>query len=117
MTAKEISNHPENHVLASFTDRANAIAAKEALINKGLTGVELLQGEDPAHEMNTRAQWFADTDDQLRRFENKLREGYTVLSVEVEGKEGRHIVQDILSQCDAEIITHFGKWVTETKRV
>ena len=117
MPAEEISQRPENHVLASFLSHENAVAAEEALINKGLTNTEVMCGSNPTEHMDTRAQWFSDTDDELRRFKNKLREGYSVLSVEVHTSEARQLVHDVLKRFDAELVTHFGKWVTETKRV
>jgi hypothetical protein len=117
MPAEEITNRPENHALASFTSHEQAVEAKEALIGKGLTNAEVMQGENSAENMNTRAQWFADTDDELRRFENKLREGYSILAVEVHDKPMRQVVDEVLQQYNAEMVTHFGKWVTETKNV
>lgn len=114
MTAKELSNQPINHILCSFTDFQQASHAKKLLTENNFEEIELYQGDDSAERMNTRAQWFADTDEDLRRYQKKLREGYIVLSAKVSGKEERQLAHDLVSQCDADVITHFGKWVTRT---
>ena len=114
MTAKEVSKHPVNHILCSFADSSQALRAQQLLTDNGFEEVELFEGEDAADNMTTRAKWFADTDEDLRRFQNKLREGYAVLSAKVTDKESRQAAHDLVSQCDADVITHFGKWVTRT---
>ena len=118
MTNKPILQDPSNRVVAVFDDRNEAKHAIETLSQlEGTDGEpKLFQGEDAADRIDTSAKWFADTDSELRRYEQELRAGNSIVSVPIVDADYREKVHAAMKQHHARLVTHFGDWVTEMMR-
>jgi len=118
MSEHNFSERPTNYVVCVFDDKQDAIYAKTALIEHGLENrqVELVYGEQAAADVDTSAKWFADTDEEMKKYERELRNGAILLSVPVASGESRGEIQAILQTHGGRQLTHFGEWVTEGMR-
>lgn len=119
MTNEEhLLEDPRNHVVCVFDDRKQADQACQELAEMGVPDgqIQEAQGEEAAQDVDASPKWFADTDDEIRRFKEELKLGNTVLSVPIAEKQSREKVHAVLKRRDARYITHFGEWVTELMR-
>lgn len=109
---------PTNRVVCTFDNAQKAEKARAALIDFGFTDnqVHKLVGDAAADEVDTSAKWFADTDKEIKKYEQELRAGAVVLSVPVKDCDCREEVHSILKRHDGRHITHFGEWITEVMR-
>lgn len=115
----DLLQDPTNRIVAVFDDRGQAAAARQELLKvEELTDedVRVLQGKGDAEDVDTAAKWFADTDDEIKRYERELRAGSIVITVPVTDSAGREKLHAILKQHDARLITHFGQWITEAMK-
>jgi hypothetical protein len=115
MPTKPLLSDPTNRIVAIFDERAQADAARRVIAERGVAEgqIRILQGEQLADQVDTSAKWFADTDEEIARYERALRAGKTVISLPVGDQPSRDSLHRILKQHEARIITHFGQWVTE----
>ena len=111
MSDKPILEDPSNRVVAVFDDQQQAHDAVAALDKLDETDgpPKLYQGDDAADRIDTSAKWFADTDAELRRYEQELRAGSLVVSVPIEDSDLREKVHAVLKQHNARLVTHFGE--------
>lgn len=118
MPHEQLSNNLSNRVVCVFDNHQDAIAAKSALIQSGLERdqVKVMHGDADASSIDTSAKWFADTDEEVKKFERELRDGNSIVSVPVRDGTTREGVHDLLKSHEARHITHFGKWITEVMR-
>ncbi|MCA9265560.1 MAG: hypothetical protein KDA60_16985 [Planctomycetales bacterium] len=113
--SKSIFQDPTNRIVCIFDSRDDADAAARTLfadLGEG-QAIHVLQGDDAARQLDTSAKWFADTDEEMKRFERELFRGHTIVAVSVADSETRDRAHQILKQFGARHITHFGEWITE----
>ena len=115
MSTEEIINESSDFAIAAFATADAANVAKQTLVGAGVKNVEVSVGEDATKRIDSRAKWFADTDEILQGYKNKLRDGYALLTVDIPDQETRQMVDEAV-RGSAEVITHFGQWVTETMK-
>ena len=118
MSDKALLTDPTNRVVAVFDKHEDARKARDELtrVESPAEKVQLLFGEDAADRLDTSPKWFADTDEQLERYEHELRGGNTVISVAIADSADREEVHAVLTQHNARLVTHFGEWITEMMR-
>jgi hypothetical protein len=118
MTAHQNLEDPTNRIVSVFDRPEHAEAARTALVESGIvpTQIRVLSGERAGDNVDTSPKWFADTDEEIERYQRELRAGNTVVSVPVQGQDDRESIHAILKSHDARLITHFGQWVTEMMR-
>lgn len=112
---KQLLEDPTNRVVAVFEDRDKAEAARAELLRSGLTEghIRILEGRGDASDVDTSDKWFADTREDLERYERELRIGNIVIAAPITDADHREAVHDILKRHEARLVTHFGRWVTE----
>ena len=112
-----ILDDPRNRIVCVFEDTVSAEKARAALVDYGFAPnqVRLLR-ENDAKEMDTSAKWFADTDEEMKKFERQLRGGLVAVALPVRDAESRQQIYEILQSHGAHRVTHFGEWVTEVMR-
>ena len=118
MTDERKLVNPTNRVVCVFDEHHKAVEAKDALVKEGFTDddLRLLHGELSASQVDTSAKWFADTDEEIEKFQQELRAGNSTLSIPVQDSECREQLHALLKSHDARRVTHFGEWVTEVMR-
>ncbi len=115
---REVLNDPTNRVVCVFDNGDDAIAAREELrrCGCGAEEVHILHGRNDAEAMDTSPKWFADTDQEMQRYQHQLASGNTVLAALVHDRESRDAVHQVLKSHNARMVTHFGEWITEMMR-
>ena len=118
MSDKVLLNDPTNRVVAVFDEERDAQQARTELASEKSPAekVQLLAGKEATEQIDTSAKWFADTDEELKRYEDELRAGNTVLSVAISDSSDREAVHTVLTRHNARLVTHFGEWITEMMR-
>ena len=118
MSDKTLLTDPTNRVVAVFDNYADAKQARDDLARDDSPAekVQLLSGKDDADRLDTSPKWFADTDEELERYEHELRGGNTVISVAIADSADREQVHQVLTRHNARLVTHFGEWITEMMR-
>lgn len=118
MSDKPLLTDPTNRVVAVFDDQSDAQRARDELAGSESPAekVQLLAGQDAADRLDTSPKWFADTDEELERYEQELRGGKTVISVAIADSADREQVHAVLTRYNARLVTHFGEWITEMMR-
>lgn len=118
MSDKEFLDDPTNRIVAVLDDSSSASAAIGDLSQHGITEdeIRMARGDEAAEEVDTSAKWFADTDDEIEKYQTELKAGRIVLSIPVKDSPGREAIHGLLKQHGARHITHFGQWVTEMMR-
>ena len=87
MSTEKFYDDPTNRIVCIFDDRSDSVSAKSALIEFGYAdGHVRLYDEQAASEVDTSAKWFADTDTEIKKFEQQLRSGAIVMSVPIKDK-------------------------------
>lgn len=112
---EKVLDDPTNRIVAVFDTLQRANAARDELQQHGVPRdhIRILRGSETAEQVDTSAKWFADTDDEIKRYQRELRAGSTVASIPVHDGASRETIHAILKQHKARLITHFGRWVTE----
>ncbi|MEO8497770.1 MAG: hypothetical protein ABI614_22110 [Planctomycetota bacterium] len=115
MTEKHLLDDPTNRILTVFDKPADAEAARQEFLKEGFSAaqIRLYKGEYAGDHVDTSAKWFADTDEEIKRYQDALRAGNTVMSLPVKDSASREQIHAILTRHEARVITHFGQWVTE----
>lgn len=115
MNDERLLEDPINRVVAVFDNEQNLESARHDLLKEGITAeqIRVMQGEQDAKRVDTSTKWFADTDEEIQRYQDELRAGSTVVSLPVTDEVGREKLHSILKRNEARLITHFGQWVTE----
>lgn len=105
---------PGGRAIAVFDSSDAGEVARHALIENGVDQAEIyvLSGPDAADDVDTSAKWFADTDDLLERYQEKLRTGSTLVSAPVD--DNLKEIQTIYHKAGAHSMTNFGSLVTRT---
>lgn len=117
MKSSKFYDDPTNRVVCVFDDWSSAVDAKKAMLESGHAKDHIrIYGEEAASDVDISAKWFADTDEQMKKFEQALRAGGTVLSVLVEDAEASAAIHQTLQSHGARQVTHFGDWITEVIR-
>ena len=109
----KLLSHPKNHVVALFSDRNAAEAAEADLVEAGKVPAEIISlcGYGDADEVQTRALWFADTDEELSHYKRGLESGGVVLAVAVDSDEAADEMARPLKRHNPARMTHFGTLV------
>jgi len=115
MSSEDILQDPTNRIVAVFDETQDAQLAREACVAAGIQSsqIRVFHGAEDGDNVDTSAKWFADTDEEIARYQHELRAGNTVISIPIEDGECREEVHAILQKHNARLITHFGQWVTE----
>ncbi len=118
MNDDPVLEDPTNRIVSVFDNMEQATTARQDLMDHGLASASIrwLQGAEQAAHVDTSAKWFADTDEEIRKFQRELQAGHIVLSVPVGDKSEREQLHTILKRHQARFITHFGEWITEVLR-
>lgn len=115
MSDDQLLEDPTNRVVSVFDERSQAEQARQEFVRLGLRTeqVRVMKGSGAAEKVDASPKWFADTDEEIKRYERELKAGNTILSVPVSDSNFREKVHAVLKQHNARLITHFGEWVTE----
>lgn len=117
MNKKAPLEDPSNRIVAVFDNSQQATAAREEISKQPeVEGKIRVLGEESAEKIDTSAKWFADTDDELQRYQRELRAGNTVISIPISDSDCREKFHSLLKRHDARLVTHFGEWITEMMR-
>lgn len=115
--ANNVTSDPTNWIVAIFDTESTATEAKRALIETKIAEeVTLLHGETDADKFDTSAKWFADTDEEMKKFQRALLAGSTIVAVPVRDREAKDHIHAILSGFTTQSTTYFGQWVYEEMR-
>lgn len=115
----EIDGDPTGRTVCSFEDAGRAAAARASLIEYGFPAgeISILDGSSDADEIDASAKWFADTAQDLKRYQRELELGNTVLSVPAVDEESLQVLRKHFEKHDGRMMTHFGDWVTRTEEL
>ena len=107
---------PTHHIVAMFGSEQQAREALATIIALGLaaSNAVILNADSSPTEIDTSAKWFADTDQVLQRFQEAIRANKTVLYVPEPDADRRDEMVTSLKASGAELVTHFGQWLTES---
>jgi len=119
MNEGKLYDDPRGRAVAAFDERGEAEEARQLLAKEGFSDddIRILHGQGDAREIDTSAKWFADTDEEITMFKHKLEVGKSLVSVPVEDHDTLKKIQGIYQQCGARMMTHFGQWVTRSKKL
>ncbi len=108
---------PSGHAVAVFKVYEYARKAVELLAAVGFEAekIGLFQGSADADRVDDSHKWFADTDDDIRVYKTKLENGQTVVSVPIENSQELQQAEETFTSLNADMMTHFGKWMTVSK--
>ncbi len=100
MSDKPLTNDPTNCIVCVFDSREAADAAQRDLVEYGIDDnrIRLSEGKEAVEHVDTSAQWFADTDEEMEHIQQQLVAGNVVMSVPIEGKEVRDAVHGSLKR-------------------
>ncbi|QDT32129.1 hypothetical protein [Thalassoglobus polymorphus] len=109
-------DHPSGRAIAVLDSVEQGNAAKKALIQIGVKADEIyvLSASDEAADIDTSADWFADTDELVEQYQKKLAAGATLISAPVKNTTQLKEVQSIYYSAGAHMMTHFGTFVTRS---
>lgn len=114
MNESKFYNDPTNRIVTIFDNRLNAVEAKSGLIEFGFDEDDVrIFFDESASDVDASAKWFADTDEDMKKFKRELQSGRTILSIRIKDCDCREEVHKILKTKKARRVTHFGAWVTE----
>lgn len=128
---RQFPGYPEGYVFAHFADRSTADEAVERITALGFSpddivryaghqGAEIIDSEGTNHglgAMISRAiEWVVSDEDHLALYEEKAREGGTVLGVHAPDEALRTRAVDVLLDLDATNVKHFGRLQVEVIR-
>ena len=109
-------NDPRGRVVAVMDQHDQGTAAKKALVEIGLQPdeIQIIDGRTEAASIDDSAKWFADTDELLERYKQKLAAGATLISAPVNDESQLKEIQGIFYAAGAHSMTKFGTLVTRT---
>jgi hypothetical protein len=118
MTDTHLLEDPTNRIVAVFDDRDRWERARQDLVQAGLPDlrIRVMQGHKDASRVDTSAKWFADTDEEIARYQRELEAGNVVIAVPAQDPAVREQLHGILKRHNARWITHFGQWITEAMK-
>ena len=108
---------PTGRAVCSFEELEHANLAREALVDRGfeLDEISLLNDASEASEISAASDWFADTQDDVRRYRHEIEIGNTVLSAPATDEEQLQLLRSVFDENGGRMMTHFGDWVTTTE--
>lgn len=128
---RSFPGYPEGYVLAAFDDPAKAneaiarvgtlgINAADIVKYAGAEGARILDSDGSHHglfAMFERAvEWVMTDEDHLAQYEERAKEGATVVGVHAPDEQLRHGATDVLLDLGATDVKHFGKLQVEVIR-
>jgi hypothetical protein len=123
-TAEEAAHYPANHVVAVINDRQEAEQAVQALRESGFTHVEVLSGQDALQNVQLKMEkqspldklWesarkiVTDEGPSQQAYMDALRQGKSVVMVQVASAEDAERADEILRRYHAYTVLHFSQW-------
>ena len=112
----ESLSDPRGRAIAVMERHEQGEEAKKALVAIGVKADEIhvIDGQTNAAMIDDSAKWFADTDELLHSFKQKLETGATLVSTPVMNDQQLKEIQAIFYASGAHSMTNFGTILTRT---